>query len=100
MPKIGERISALETKLQQLKARHAKVEARKSALASRRARKEDTRRKVLAGAVVLMRVAEGKIPKAEFRLWLEAGLTRLEDRVLFGLPLPNGSSTDADDPQR
>lgn len=32
-----------------------------------RARKDDTRRKILAGAIVLARVAQGQIPEAEFR---------------------------------
>lgn len=85
MPKIDDRIATLETKLKQLKTRQARLEARKKALASRRARKDDTRRKILAGAIVLARVAQGKIPQAEFRAWLDAALTRADDRALFGL---------------
>jgi large subunit ribosomal protein L7/L12 len=85
-PKLDERISSLETRLKQLKTRQARVEARKKALASRTARKDDTRRKILAGAIVLARVAQGQIPEAEFRAWLDAALTRSDDRALFDLP--------------
>ena len=59
MVKLDERISSLETKLKQLKTRQARVDARKRALASRRARKDDTRRKILVGAIVLTRVEQG-----------------------------------------
>ena len=88
MVKLDERISSLETKLKQLKTRQARLEARKKTLASRRARKDDTRRKILAGAIVLARVEQGRLSEAEFRSWLDAALTRPDDRALFGLPIP------------
>ena len=86
MPKIDDRIATLETKLKQLKTRQARLDARKRALASSRARKDDTHRKILAGAIVLARVAQGQIPEPEFRAWLDAALTRPDDRALFELP--------------
>lgn len=86
MPKIDERIATLETKLKQLKTRQARLEARKKALASKRARQDDTRRKMLAGAIVLTRVEQGKLAREEFRTWLDAALTRSDDRALFDLP--------------
>ena len=86
MPNIDDRIATLETKLKQLKTRQARLEARKKALASRRTRKDDTRRKILVGAIVLARVAQGHIPQAEFRAWPDAALTRSDDRALFDLP--------------
>jgi hypothetical protein len=86
MPNLDERITSLETKLQQLKARQARIDARKRALLSRRARKDDTRRKILAGAIVLARVDQGLIPESEFRAWLDGALTRADDRALFELP--------------
>ena len=89
MVKLDERISSLETRLKQLKTRQARLDARKRALASSRARKDDTRRKILAGAIVLARVAQGQIPQAEFRAWLDVALTRPDDRALFELP-PSG----------
>jgi hypothetical protein len=32
----------------------------------------------------------GLIPELEFRAWLDAALTRADDRALFGLPHPAG----------
>jgi hypothetical protein len=87
MPKLDERISSLETKLQQLKTRQARLEARKKALASRRARKDDTRRKILVGAVVLAKVNQGVLEESVLRGWLEGALERADDRALFDLPL-------------
>jgi len=85
MAKLDERIAGLETKLEQLKTRQARLEARKRALASRRARAADTRRKILAGAIVLAKVEEGELDKRQFRRWLDKALTRAEDRALFDL---------------
>jgi hypothetical protein len=85
-PKLEERITSLETKLQQLKARQAKADARKRALLARRARNDDTRRKILAGAILLAQVEAGGFPREPFQAWLDAALTRPEDRALFGLP--------------
>jgi hypothetical protein len=77
-------IAQLEAKLRQLKAREQAVEARRRTLESRRERKADTRRKILVGAIVLARVERGDLPEAELRQWLEAALTRDDDRRLFG----------------
>jgi len=84
--KIDERIATLEEKLQQLKVRQARAEARKRALLSRRARKDDTRRKILAGAIVLGKVAAGELDGKRFRQWLDQALSRPDDRALFELP--------------
>jgi len=79
------KIAELEEKLRQLKAREQAVEARRRSLESRRARKADTRRKILVGAVVLARVERGEIATADLRGWLDAALTREDDRQLFNL---------------
>ena len=100
MVKIDERIASLETRLKQLKTRQARLEARKKALASKRARKDDTRRKILAGAILLARVEQGKIPEGEFRSWLDAALTRADDRALFELPLRKGVDGTEENAQR
>ena len=86
MTKIDERIASLEEKLRQLKVRQARAEARKRALLSSRARKDDTRRKILAGAIVLAKVEAGELDGKRFREWLDQALTRAEDRALFELP--------------
>ncbi len=86
MPRLTERISELETKLKQLKTRQQRIEARARATASRRARKEDTRRKILIGATVLARVDRDELDHADLLAWLDAHLTRDDDRELFELP--------------
>jgi len=86
MPKIVERIGALEERLKRLKARQQKIDARKRALESRQARQADTRRKFLAGAIVLARVERDALANAQFRQWLDESVVREEDRALFNLP--------------
>ncbi len=85
MPQLNERIAALEAKLKHLKARQLKDEARKRTLESRRARKADTRRKILIGAVVLARIEQGRFPQKELTAWLDQALIRADDRALFDL---------------
>ena len=85
MAKLDERISGLEEKLKQLKTRQARLDARKRALASRRARNEDTRRKILAGALILAKVEAGDFDSRTFKRWLDKALTREDDRKLFEL---------------
>ena len=65
MPKLDERISVLETKLKQLKTRQQRIDARARALVNRRARKDDTRRKILIGATVLARIDRHELDHAE-----------------------------------
>ena len=84
--KLDDRIQGLEDKLSQLKVRQARAEARQRALAARRARKDDTRRKILAGAIVLEKVSQGSLDPGTFRGWLETALTYPKDRELFDLP--------------
>lgn len=79
------RIAQLEERLRQLRAREQAVESRRRVLESRRARKADTRRKILVGAVVLAKVEQGELPRERLRTWLDAALTRADDRGLFGL---------------
>jgi hypothetical protein len=85
MPKIDERIAALEAKLRQLKVQHQRKEARARSVASRRSRREELRRKILVGAIVLAKVEDGSLEEKVLRGWLDPALTREEDRVLFNL---------------
>jgi hypothetical protein len=91
MPKLDERITALETRLKQMKARQQKLETRRRAIESRRTRKEETRRKILVGTIVLTLVDEGRLPSSELHTWLDEALTRPEDRALFELPARTGT---------
>jgi hypothetical protein len=79
------RIAELEAKLRELKERQQAVEARRRTLESRRQRKADTRRKILVGAIVLAKAEHGEMDRALLERWLEQGLTREDDRRLFGL---------------
>ena len=85
MPKIDERIEALEEKLRQLKVQHQRKEARARSVASRRSRREDLRRKILVGAIVLAKVEDGSLEEKILRQWLDPKLEKPEDRALFGL---------------
>ena len=83
--KLDERIDTLQERLRQLKAKQQRIEARQRTVASRRARREDTRRKILVGAIVLAKVDQGVIEEATLKGWLKSGLTREDDRALFRL---------------
>jgi hypothetical protein len=85
MPKVDERIQALEAKLKQLKTRQQRSEARARTVAAKRARHDELRRKILAGAVLLSKVETKEFDAAVLRGWMDAALTRADDRVLFGL---------------
>jgi len=69
----------------QLSARQLRYAAREKYLAGKRSRKDDTRRKILVGAVVLSLVEKGRLEEATLRRWLDAALVRKDDRGLFGL---------------
>jgi hypothetical protein len=83
--KLDERIQTLETKLQQLNVRQRRIAARRAALLSSRSRKDDTRRKILVGAVILTKVEQGDFDERQLKRWLDKALTRADDRALFGL---------------
>jgi hypothetical protein len=85
MPKIDERIVALEAKLKQLKTLHQRQEARARTTAATKSRGEESRRKILAGAVVLAKVEDGSFDAAVLQGWMDKALTTEDDRALFGL---------------
>lgn len=79
--RIDERIQELQTRIEQQKNLLDKLKARKAETA----RKADTRRKILAGAVALKHVQKDPTFAAQFTAWLNAELTAPRDRVLFQL---------------
>ena len=83
--KRADKIAQLEEKLRQLPAREQAVEARQRTLESRRKRKDDTRRKILVGAIVLAKVEQGELDAGQLRRSLDQSLTRRDDRGLFGM---------------
>ena len=86
MPKLDDQISALQEKLQQLKLRQQRVDARKRSSEALRERKAATRRKILVGGVVLAKVQRGEIDPEQFLGWLDQALNRADERALFNLP--------------
>ncbi|KXB17340.1 hypothetical protein [Xylella fastidiosa] len=76
-----ERLKALELKQAQIKAQIQAIKARDTA----QERKDDTRRKVLIGSVVLKLIKDGKLEQAQINQWLDDALTAIRDRALFGL---------------
>jgi hypothetical protein len=87
MPKVSERerIQALEQKLKQLKVQQQRKDARARTVESRRTRREELRRKILVGAIVLAKVEAGEIEEKTLKQWLDPALTKPEDRALFEL---------------
>ncbi len=81
-----EGLTAAEKRLQQLKARQQRLDARLAYLESARARKDDTRRKILVGAILLAKVEAGEFESRTLRRWLDKALIRADDRALFSLP--------------
>jgi hypothetical protein len=87
MSKVSEqeRIQALEAKLKQLKVVQQRKEARARSVALHRSRRDELRRKILVGAIVLAKVEDGSLDAALLRKWLDPAVTRPDDRALFGL---------------
>jgi hypothetical protein len=87
MPKVSEheRIAALEAKLKQLKVQKQRKEARARTVEVRRTRREELRRKILVGAVVLAKVEDGSLEEAVLKAWLRPAISKPEDRALFDL---------------
>lgn len=92
MATIDEKIQKIQAQLKAAQEKKQAMEARKRARALNATRKNDTRRKILSGAVVLQ-VAESD-PSAKTRLWshLDKSLVKDADRALFDLP-PLGAIT-------
>ena len=85
MAALDARIKAQEEKLKQLKALKQKQEAQKRAAEAKRTRAEDTRRKVLVGAMMLEHMEKNEATKTNILAKLDTFLTREDDRALFGL---------------
>jgi len=69
--KITERIETLEERLKALKAKQQQIEVRRRTVEARRTRREDTRRKILVGAIVLAKVDQELLPEKVLRGWLD-----------------------------
>lgn len=81
-----ERLAELEGRKRALEAQMQAIQARRRATE----RKEETRRKVLAGAVVLAEAERNPAAKQRLTALLDQHLTRPVDRAVFGLPAAPG----------
>src|ERR1700726_3918178 len=93
--KRKQRIEALSERLKQLQVQESRADSRLRAMEARKARKEDTRRKTLAGSLVLTCLEDGRLSKSAFYSWLDQALDRPDDRALFGLGNQRGRSVQA-----
>lgn len=87
---ISAKIANLEAQIvrkraDQAKASSALKEARKRTTEGKKKYSDDTRRKILAGAVLLGCLERGELDEASFRNLMSENLTRESDRALFDL---------------
>ena len=80
--KPADRIRQLEEQRARINAEIQRVRSRES----QEERKRETRRKILAGAMVLDRVARKDLSEKLFKADMDRFLDREQDRALFGLP--------------
>ena len=91
-----DRIIELEEQRARINAQIQRVKAREQKRTSR----DDTRRKVLVGALILGRVESDLMSNEQLMADLDPFLTRDNDRALFGLlPLPKAEETATDSPE-
>ncbi len=85
MTALEDRIKTLEERLKQAKVQKQQRDARTRAAETKKKRAADTRRKVLAGALILDLCDQNPDTREQFLAKLDAFLTRDDDRALFGL---------------
>ena len=94
LAKLEASIEAHQKKLAQLKAHKQKIEARQKSRLQGAARQQDTRRKVLAGAMLLDLMNKDAELQKSMLGKLSSFLTRDDDRKLFGLTVsPNSEQS-------
>lgn len=86
MATIEEQLVLARQRVKQLENRKKQIEARKLHLLIKGRRANDTRRKILAGALVLEMMERDEATRQRFLERLEKFLKRPEDRELFDLP--------------
>jgi len=93
MATLDDKIAEAEKKVKQLKAQREAVEARKVHALIKGKRADDTRRKILAGSLVLDMMAKEEATRQRFIERLDKYLTRPDDRALFGLSVLQEQAT-------
>ncbi len=86
-PTEAPELERLKEQIEQKKALLAKKRAQIVHKRKKEARAQDTRRKILVGAIVLKKAETDAELVAKLREWLDEGLTEERNRALFpGLP--------------
>ena len=98
--KIDAIMAEAKKKAAQLRAKDELIEARKVQALIKGKRADDTRRKILAGALALDMMEESEENKARFMTRLDKFLSRPDDRTLFGLPIQPASTEAANAPEK
>ena len=80
---MSKRLSQLLKKREELSAQIQKIRAREAT----QKRKEDTRRKILLGVLVMEMMSKGELDRDKLMKRLDGFLTREIDRKLFELPV-------------
>ena len=103
MTTLDEQIAKLEEehqkKISQLKAKNELLEARKLTALTKGRSAKDTRRKILAGALILDIIAKDEAAQNKFMPQLDKYLTRDDDRALFNLKPLSKKTEDASTPK-
>ena len=81
---LDQKIAKQEERLKQLKAQKQAIEAREKAKQKEQDRKDDTRRKILLGSM-LLKDMENEEKKTKILADLNEYLTEDRDKILFGL---------------
>ncbi|MDJ0634778.1 MAG: mobilization protein [Xenococcaceae cyanobacterium MO_188.B29] len=80
---MGKKLDDLLKKREQL---NAQIQKERNKLSSQQ-RKEDTRRKILLGALMMDLMKKGELDEKKIRKRLDGFLNKDIDRKLFGLPI-------------
>ena len=80
LKKLEEKQAKLRSEIQQAKAKISKDK-----------RKQDTKKKILIGAMILSKVADGEWPEPRLKSAMDKYLDKDSDRALFDLQTPHKS---------
>lgn len=84
---LKNRIQSIEERLKQLKMRERQLQQRLKTIESQKSRRDETRKKIIVGAITLQEMGSDPSLKAVFLQKLDAMLKKPSDRKLFNLRL-------------
>ena len=84
---LKNRIQSIEERLKQLKMQERQLQQRLKTIESQKSRRDETRKKIIVGAITLQEMGSDPSLKAVFLQKLDAMLKKPSDRKLFNLRL-------------